>query len=92
MGQRQPRFFGSSLRVLFAVARDPTLTQEKIASRTDCTERHVRRVLDDLVAAGYISKEGRPNRRLYAVRFEAPLLEPNGPTVGDLVALFDVPH
>lgn len=71
------------------MARDPTLTQERIASQTQRSERHVGRVLDDLVAAGYISKEGRANRRLYAVHFAAPLVEPNGPTVGDLVALFD---
>ena len=86
---RRPRLFGSAARVLLVLARDPTLTQEQVAAQTRCTVRHVRRVVDELAADGYLSKEGRPNRRTYVVDFDAPLLGPNGPTVGDFVALFD---
>ena len=57
-------FVTSHASVLIEVDRDPDLTVREIADRVGLTERQAHRVLADLVAEGYLTREriGRRNR------------------------------
>ena len=61
--QARFRFLTSHAFVLLAVDRQPDLTMDKIAVLVGITQRQVHRVIDDLEAAGYITRRrvGRQN-------------------------------
>jgi predicted DNA-binding transcriptional regulator YafY len=62
-------------RVLLCIARHPDWTVVEIADALETSERQVFRWLNDLQAAGYLTrmKSGRRNR--YVLRPDAPLRE-----------------
>jgi DNA-binding IclR family transcriptional regulator len=65
----------SRTRVLLCIARSPTISYDEIAEQAEVGRRGVPRMVGDLVAAGYISRE-RPNRRnRYTIHMDAPLTD-----------------
>lgn len=74
-------------RVLVALARDPDLLEREIAASVGITERAVRAVIADLVAAGYVERFRVGRRNHYLVRGDRPLRQPlgSGRLVGDLM-------
>lgn len=80
-------FLTNHALVLSYIARHPRITARDLASAVGITERSIRKIIADLLAAGYISKrrEGRRNR--YRVNPTLSLRHPShGETaVGDLL-------
>ena len=53
--------------VLSVIAKNSRITAAEIATELEITERSVRRIIDDLEAAGYISKVKEGRRNVYTV-------------------------
>jgi DNA-binding transcriptional regulator PaaX len=87
------RFVTNHAHVLETIARDPTTRLRDIARVVGITERTVGLIVNDLVAAGYLTKirEGRRNR--YDVHGELPLRHPQHRhhTVGELIGFLVAP-
>ncbi len=85
-------FLTNHAQVLLCVARRDHLTAREIAATVGITERAVQRIVDELAAAGYVSKarEGRSNR--YQVHADAPMRHPaqHGHTVHELIELLSL--
>lgn len=69
-------FFTTHGLVLLAIAQDPTVRLRDITERVGITERAVRRIIDDLVAEGYVSRSRVGRRNVYVVNDERPLRHP----------------
>jgi DNA-binding transcriptional ArsR family regulator len=86
-------FVTSHLVVLLCIAEDPEMRTADIAERAGITDRAVRGIITDLVAAGYVarSRVGRGNR--YSINGDMPLrhLETQHRRLGDLLALLADP-
>jgi DNA-binding transcriptional ArsR family regulator len=84
-------FLTNHAMVLNCLARSPSATAWEISMAIGIQERSTRRIIADLVEAGYVStqKEGRRNR--YAIREHLPLRHPNNSTteVGDLLRILN---
>jgi Winged helix-turn-helix DNA-binding len=82
-------FLTNHARVLLCISRDPGLRLRDIADRVGITERSAYAIVQDLAAAGYITKgkDGRRNR--YRIETDLPLPEPSSQerTVGEVLAL-----
>jgi len=59
-----------------AIAQDPTVRLRDITERVGITERAVRRIIDDLVEEGYVSRSRVGRRNVYVVHDEKPLRHP----------------
>ena len=82
-------FLTNHARVLACIAHDPGVRLRDIASALGVTERSAFAIVNDLVAAGYVTKEKEGRRNRYSIQSEAPWREPLGreQTVGELLAL-----
>lgn len=84
-------FLTNHAHVLLCIAEDPEARMRDLAEKVGITERAVHRIVDDLEAAGYLSRsrEGRRNR--YELHGEMPLRHPveRHRTVASLIALVD---
>jgi hypothetical protein len=76
-------------QVLLCIADDPGIRLREIGEQVGVTERAAHRIVGDLVAAGYISRERQGRRNRYTVRLQAPLPDPiaRDQKVGDLVGV-----
>ncbi|HWF54656.1 MAG TPA: winged helix-turn-helix domain-containing protein [Solirubrobacteraceae bacterium] len=76
-------------RALLCIAEDPTLRLREIGDRVGVTERAAHRIVDELVEAGYISRERRGRRNHYAVHRHLPLPDriANEQKLGELLAI-----
>ena len=87
------RFVTNHAHVLETIAADPTSRIRDIARTVGITERTVAQIVNDLVAAGYLTKfrDGRRNR--YEVHPELPLRHPRHRhhTVGELISFLEAP-
>jgi len=87
------RFVTNHAHVLETIARDPTSRLRDIANTVGITERTVSQIVNDLVAAGYLTKtrDGRRNR--YHVHEQLPLRHPQHRrhTVGGLIRFLEGP-
>lgn len=70
-------FLTSHALALVEVTRTPDATVRVLAERTNLTERQMHRVLDDLVAAGYISRTRVGRRNHYSTDLEQPMRHPS---------------
>jgi hypothetical protein len=79
--------FGSGLGTSLAGSADPTSRMRDIAEDVGITERAAAQIVNDLVAAGYLTKTRDGRRNLYEVHRELPLRHPRHRhrTVGDLI-------
>ncbi len=87
------RFVTNHAHVLETVASDPTARLREIAHTVGITERTAAQIVNDLEAAGYVTRirEGRRNR--YVVHEELPLRHPQHRhhTVGELIRFLEAP-
>ena len=78
-------------RVLIAIVRLPGCRLRDLAEAVGLTERATIRIVQELVAAGYVTKHRVGNRSFYEVHPDRPLREHDVPrgngraTVGDLL-------
>src|SRR5439155_16749788 len=61
-------FVTNHAAVLLCIARDPEARFRDIAEQTGITERAAQRIVRDLVEEGYLEKERRGRRNVYAIR------------------------
>jgi predicted transcriptional regulator len=82
-------FLTNHARVLLCIAEDPTMRLREIGARVGVTERAAHRIVNELVAAGYISRQRSGRRNHYTVHPDLPLPDPLARTrpVGDLLAV-----
>ncbi len=82
-------FLTNHAHVLVCVARDPGMRLRDIAERVGITERATQRILGDLVAGGYVTREREGRRNRYDLRPELPLRHPleADRTIGELLAV-----
>ena len=72
-------FLSNHAHVLICLAQDPALRIQDLADRVEITYRAVQRILDDLEAAGYISRSRRQEdarSNEYRVNVSLPLRHP----------------
>ena len=87
------RFVTNHAHVLQTISADPTTRLRDIAETVGITERTAAQIVNDLEAAGYLTKirDGRRNR--YEVHDKLPLRHPQHRhhTVGDLIRFLRAP-
>jgi len=66
-------FLTNHARVLLCIAEDPGLRLREIGGRVGVTERAAHRIVDELAAAGYISRTRTGRRNHYTVNQDQPL-------------------
>jgi hypothetical protein len=84
-------FLTNHSHVLICLAADPDATIEEISHRVGITERSGRRIVGDLEAAGYLSRERVGRRNRYRFDRDRPLRHPieRHRTVRALLALVE---
>lgn len=87
------RFVTNHAHVLATIAADPTARMRDIAATVDITERAAAQIVNDLEAAGYLTRARVGRRNEYVVHGDLPLRHPQHGhhTVGDLIAFLDAP-
>jgi predicted ArsR family transcriptional regulator len=82
-------FLTRHARVLLCIAEDPGIRLRDIGEQVGITERAAHRIVGELEAAGYISRERRGRRNHYTVRLKAPLPDrvAREQKVGDLLGV-----
>lgn len=66
-------FLTNHARVLLCITENPSARLREIADRVGVTERAAHRIINDLVAAGYVSRQRIGRRNQYTVRHDLPL-------------------
>jgi hypothetical protein len=87
-------FLTNHARVLLCIARDPVIRLREIGAEVGITERAAYRILDELVAAGYVSRERHGRRNHYTVHGDLPLPDrtPRAQSLGELLAILVAPR
>ena len=75
------RFLSNHGMVLLSIAQDPRARMRDIAAIVGITERAAQRIVADLVAAEYVSRERHGRRNAYTVRTDLSI---NLPTQRDI--------
>lgn len=66
-------FLTNHALVLLCIARDPAIRLRELGDRVGITERAAHRIVDELVAAGYVSRVRNGRRNHYTVHRHLPL-------------------
>jgi DNA-binding IclR family transcriptional regulator len=84
-------FLTNHAQVLVCIARDPEARLRDIGERVGITERAAHRVLADLVAAGYVTRErqGRRNRYTLNEHLALPDTIARQGNVGELLGILN---
>jgi DNA-binding MarR family transcriptional regulator len=69
-------FLSNHAQVLLCVAHDPSSRLRDIGERVGITERAAHRIVDELVQAGYLTRERRGRRSHYTVVEHLSLPDP----------------
>ena len=82
-------FLTNHAQVLVCLAEDQDIRLREIGESVGITERAAHRIVGDLIAAGYVSRERNGRRNRYKVQQQLPLPDPlaRGQKVGDLLAV-----
>jgi DNA-binding Lrp family transcriptional regulator len=82
-------FLTNHAQVLLCIAHDPSIRLREIGDAVGITERAAHRIVVELAAAGYISRERIGRRNRYTIEPHLPLPDPlaRGQRVGDLLAI-----
>jgi predicted ArsR family transcriptional regulator len=82
-------FLTNHARVLLCIAEDPGLRLREIGDRVGVTERAAHRIVDELAAAGYLSRMRAGRRNHYSINRDQPLRDRlvHEQRVGDLLAI-----
>ena len=88
-GTQEWTFLTNYAQVLLAVAREPDRRMRDVADEVGITERAAHRIVNELVAAGYLSKHRVGRRNSYEIHPEVPLRHPlqRDHAVGELLEL-----
>lgn len=80
-------FLTNHAYVLLSVSLDPEIRVRDLAGQVGITERAAQRILSELVADGYLTKERVGRRNVYTVHRDRPLRHSlqRHQTVGDLL-------
>ena len=73
---RRWEFLTNHAQVLVCIARDPGLRLRDIAEGVEITERAAHRIVTELAAAGYITRERNGRRIRYTVNAHLPIGDP----------------
>ena len=82
-------FLTNHAQVLICLAEDPDIRLREVGDAVGITERAAHRIVGDLIAAGYVSRERNGRRNRYTVRRHLPLPDApaRGQSVGDLLEI-----
>jgi hypothetical protein len=82
-------FLTNHAQVLLCIAHDPGVRLREIGDTVGITERAAHRIVSDLAAAGYISRERNGRRNHYTIQSHLGLPEPlaRDRRIGDLLAV-----
>jgi Mn-dependent DtxR family transcriptional regulator len=85
------RFVTNHAHVLEEIYTDPTARLRDIAANVGITERTAAHIVNDLEAAGYLTKTRNGRRNHYEVHGDLPLRHPKHRhrTVGDLIRFLE---
>lgn len=87
-------FLTNHAGVLLCIAHDPDIRLREIGEAVGITERAAHRIVGELAAAGYLSRERNGRRNRYTINAHLPLPDPLARTqkVGDLLDILGVEH
>jgi predicted transcriptional regulator len=82
-------FLTNHAQVLLCIAHDPGIRLREIGEAVGITERAAHRIVVELAAAGYISRERNGRRVHYTIQSDLPLPDPlaRKQKIGDLLAI-----
>jgi MarR family len=82
-------FLTNHALVLVCIAHDPGVRLRDIGERVDITERAAHRIVTDLAAAGYITRQRNGRRNHYTINTQLPLPDPilREQNVGELLEI-----
>jgi DNA-binding IclR family transcriptional regulator len=82
-------FLTNHALVLLCIAHDPGIRLREIGETVGITERAAHRIVGELIADGYLSRERRGRRNHYTLRPQLPLPDQvaRDQKVGDLLAV-----
>lgn len=82
-------FLTNHAQVLICIAGDPGIRLRDIGDRVHITERAAHRIVTELAAAGYITRERNGRRNHYTINVDVPLPDPvaREKNVGELLAV-----
>jgi DNA-binding MarR family transcriptional regulator len=82
-------FLTNHAQVLVCIARDPGVRLRDIGDRVGITERAAHRIVTQLTAAAYITRERNGRRNIYRINAQAPLPDPiaREQSIGELLAV-----
>ena len=82
-------FLTNHARVLICIAHDPGSRLRDIGDQVGITERATHRIVVELAAAGYITRERTGRRNRYTINTDAPLPDPvaREKKIGELLEL-----
>ena len=97
MAQAAPKwtFLTNHGQLLLCIAKEPGLSLREIGDRIGITERAAHRIVAELEASGYLSRERNGRRNRYTIKPHLPLPDPvaREGQVGDLLdVLAKQPH
>jgi predicted transcriptional regulator len=83
-------FFSNHGHAIILLSRQPDLKIREIATEIGLTERAMIRIINDLVAAGYLFVKKSGRRNYYRVNLKGPFRHSieQSRTIGDVVSLF----
>jgi predicted ArsR family transcriptional regulator len=82
-------FLTNHAQVLLCIAHDPGIRLREIGEAVGITERAAHRIVVELAAAGYISRERNGRRNRYTIQSHLPVPDPlaREQKIGDLLAV-----
>ena len=82
-------FLTNHAQVLLCIAQDPDIRLREIGDRVGITERAAHRIVGELVAAGYLSRNRNGRRNRYKINHRRALPDPltRSQKVGDLLSI-----
>jgi MarR family protein len=87
-------FLTNHAQVLVCIAHDPGVRLRDIGERVGITERAVHRIVVELAAAGYITRQRHGRRNQYTINAHFPLPDPiaREQNVGQLLEILTATH
>lgn len=87
-------FVTNHTQVLLCIATNPEIRMRDVATRVGITERASQRIVADLVAAGYVTRQRHGRRNHYAINREKEMRHPAqfGYEIGPLLDLLNRPQ
>ncbi len=87
-------FMTNHAQVLVCIAREPGVRLRDIGERVGITERAAHRIVVELAAAGYITRERNGRRNQYTINTHLPVHDPiaREQNVGQLLEILTATH